>query len=87
MPHCNPVSVPIMMMRSGRPRVISATQPISLTISPAVTPLLALSLETRLSAGCDTTAQKTPAMYPAANETASCSCLEHSDLGLGTTYL
>lgn len=62
-------------------------QPISLTTVLTVALLLELSLDTKLSAGCDTTAQKTPAMYPAAKDTASCSFLEHSTLGLGTTYL
>lgn len=60
-------------------------QPISAIISPEVEPGLEFSLETRLSAGCETMAQNTPAMYPAAKDTPSCSVLLHSDLGLGMT--
>lgn len=37
-------------------------QPISLTMLPMVAPFVELSLDTRLSAGWLTTAQKTPAM-------------------------
>ena len=51
-----------MMMRSGRPRVSSATMPISDTTELTVAALLAFSLDTRLSAGWLTTAQKMPAM-------------------------
>mmetsp|Transcript_3286 Transcript_3286/g.9520 ORF Transcript_3286/g.9520 Transcript_3286/m.9520 type:complete len:258 (-) Transcript_3286:207-980(-) len=76
-----------MTIRSGSPFVNSLAHPISLIRLPMVEPLTALSLDTRLSAGCDTTAQNTPAMYPAAKDTPSCSVLLHSALGLGTTLL
>ena len=70
-----------------RGRIARSHQPISLMMPPMVAPSLAFSLDTRLSAGWDTTAQNTPAMYPAAKDTPSCSPLLHSLLGLGTTYL
>jgi hypothetical protein len=43
--------------------------------------------ETTESAGCETRVQKIPAMYPPKKDTPSCSSLEHSDRGLGTTFL
>ena len=49
--------------------------------------LLALSLETRLSAGWEIAAHRIPARYPAAKDTPSCSVLLHSDLGFGTTLV
>lgn len=62
-------------------------KPIFLTISPAEAPLAWFNFDTNVSAGWDTMAQNTPAMYPAPNVTTNCSPLEHSALGLGTTYL
>ena len=53
-------ALPIMTILSPRPRVKRPTTPISLTASPTVAPFIAFNLETRLSAGCDTTAQNTP---------------------------
>lgn len=76
-----------MTIRSGRPRVNRLNQPMSLMMLPMVASLLEFSLDTMLSAGCETTAQKIPAMYPAAKETPSFSLLLHCSFGLGTTYL
>lgn len=50
-------------------------------------PLALLRKETRLSAGWDTTAQNTPATYPPAKLTPSCSVLLHSSLGVGMACL
>eukprot|EP00080_Pristionchus_pacificus_P001304 PDM61324.1 hypothetical protein PRIPAC_50766 [Pristionchus pacificus] len=46
-----------------------------------------LSFDTIVSAGWETMAQNTPAMYPATKVTANCSALEQSARGLGTTNL
>ncbi len=62
-------------------------QPSFLAISPTELPFSWLSLDTMVSAGCDTMAQNTPAMYPAVNVTANCSDLLQSARGLGTTCL
>lgn len=40
----------------------SVNSPMSFTMLPMVEPLIAFSLDTMLSAGWETTAQKTPAM-------------------------
>jgi hypothetical protein len=40
----------------------AVNSPMSFTMLPIVEPLIAFSLDTMLSAGCETTAQKTPAM-------------------------
>lgn len=45
--------------------------------SPTVAPLALLRKETRLSAGCETIAHSTPAIYPAAKLTPSCLFLLH----------
>jgi len=44
-------------------------------------------LDTNVSAGWETIAQKTPAMYPEINVTNSCVALEYSFLGLVNTCL
>ena len=61
--------------------------PRSLAAWIGVLPTSLFNLDTTVSAGWETTAQKTPAMYPAAKVTTSCSDFVHSDLGFGTTYL
>lgn len=49
-------------------------------VCPMELPLALFMYETTESAGCETMAQNTPAMYPAAKVTTSCSPLEHSSL-------
>lgn len=55
--------------------------------SPIVAPFALLRKETRLSAGCETIAHSTPAIYPAAKLTPSCIVLLHCSFGVGMAYL
>lgn len=60
---------------------------IKVLTSPTVAPFALLRKETRLSAGWDTIAQKTPAIYPPAKLTPSWKDLLHSFLGVGIACL
>lgn len=55
--------------------------------SPTVAPLALLRKDTRLSAGCETIAQNTPATYPPAKLTPSCKVLLHWSFGVGMACL
>lgn len=55
--------------------------------SLTVAPLALLRKDTRLSAGCETMAQNTPATYPPAKLTPSCKVLLHWSFGVGMAYL
>lgn len=55
--------------------------------SPTVAPLALFKKETRLSAGCETTAQNIPATYPPAKLTPSWRELLHSFFGVGMACL
>lgn len=69
------------------PTFLSNTKLIQILTSPTVAPLALLRKETRLSAGWETIAQETPAIYPPAKLTPSCKGLLHSFFGLGMTCL
>lgn len=63
------------------------TKPSFFATSSAVAPLFWFNFDTTVSAGWETMAQNTPAIYPAPKVTTSCSPFVHSARGLGTTYL
>ena len=69
MPQHLPVSVPTMTIRAPRPLVASVRIPVSLAIVLTLFPLFSAfpMSDTRVSAGCETTAQITPARYPEVN--------------------